>query len=479
MDFEKLNLRAVHVALKKREFSGEELTRYFLNKIEKSDQEIHAFISLDKEGALKQARAVDKKIKDGQKIDILAGLPGAIKDNILIEGLITTAGSKILENYVAPYTATVAKKLKEKDAVILGKTNLDEFAMGSSCENSAFFPTLNPLDKTRVPGGSSGGSAAAVAGGMALYALGSDTGGSIRQPAAFCGLVGLKPTYGRVSRYGLIALTSSTDVIGTLTRSVEDAEVVFAAIAGFDPNDATTADLEVEPSSFPPKKPGKIKIGLPKEYFTKELDKKIKLAFDKVVKKMAARGFETIDISLPHTEYAVATYYIVTPCEASSNLARYDGIKYGFSDFSGKDLLESYLNSRQQGFGAEPKRRIMLGTFALSAGYYEAYYLRALKVRRLIAEDFKKAFVQVDFILTPTTPTLPFKLGEKQSPLDMYLSDIFLTAPSLAGLPALALPFYLSEKLPYSLQIIGDYFTENKLINLAKFLEKEVLETLK
>lgn len=478
MDFEKLTLRASHQALKNRDFSSEELTGYFLDKIQEKDPEIHAFISLNPQEALKQARAVDKKIKDGEEIDILAGLPCAIKDNILIEDLKTTAGSKILENYVAPYTATVVEKMKAKNAVILGKTNLDEFAMGSSCENSAFFPTLNPLDKSRVPGGSSGGSAAAVAGGMALYALGSDTGGSVRQPAAFCGLVGLKPTYGRVSRYGLIALTSSTDAIGTLTRSVEDAALVLEVLAGFDPNDATSADVEVDRySSVLAKKPGRIKIGLPKEYFPGDLDKGIKLAIVKVVKKMAAHGLEIMDISLPHTEYAVATYYIVTPCEASSNLARYDGIKYGFSDFSGQDLLASYLSSRQQGFGAEPKRRIMLGTFALSSGYYEAYYLRALKVRRLIAEDFKAAFRQVDFILTPATPTPPFKLGEKLSPLAMYLSDIFLTAPSLAGLPALTLPFYGSEKLPHSLQIIGDYFTESKLLNLARSLEKVVLET--
>lgn len=476
MDFKNLTLKATHEALKNRDFSSEELAGYFLDKIRDKDPEIHAFIRVNTEAALKKAREVDKKIKEGKKIEILSGIPCAIKDNILSEGLKTTAGSKILENYVAPYDATVVKKLKEKDTVILGKTNLDEFAMGSSCENSAFFPTLNPLDKSRVPGGSSGGSAAAVAGGLALFALGSDTGGSVRQPAAFCGLVGLKPTYGRVSRYGLISLTSSTDVIGVLALSVADAAAVLETIAGFDEKDSTSE--KNKPDSYLSaleKRPNKIKVGLPKEYFSATLDKNVKAALEKVVKKMAAQGFEIIDISLPHTEYAVAAYYIVTPCEASSNLARYDGIKYGLSDFSGKDLRETYLNSREQGFGAEPKRRIMLGTFSLSAGYYEAYYLKAMKVRRLISDDFKKAFEKVDFILTPTAPTLPFKLGEKQSPLDMYLSDIFLVAPSLAGLPAISLPFNDGEKLPYSLQLIGDYFAESRLLAAAHFLENEIL----
>jgi len=344
--------------------------------------------------------------------------------------------------------------------------------MGSSCENSAFFPTKNPLDTSRVPGGSSGGSAAAVAGGMALYALGSDTGGSVRQPAAFCGLVGLKPTYGRVSRYGLIALTSSTDVIGTLTKTVSDAAFVLDAMAGADAYDATTKNIKVDNySAGLYKHTEKLKIGLPKEYFSASLAKNIKQAIDKVVKKISRQSFEIVEISLPHTEYAVAAYYIITPCEASSNLARYDGIKYGLAERGGKDLLETYLNSREQGLGAEPKRRIMLGTFSLSAGFYEAYYLKAMKVRRLISQDFKKAFEKVDFILTPTTPTLPFKLGEKQSPLEMYLSDVFLTAPSLAGLPAISLPFYGEGKLPYSLQLIGDYFTESGLLAAAHFME--------
>ncbi|MFA5069884.1 MAG: Asp-tRNA(Asn)/Glu-tRNA(Gln) amidotransferase subunit GatA [Patescibacteria group bacterium] len=476
MDFAKLTLKKAHAALKTREFSSEELTRYFLDIIGKSDPKIHAYISLNQEAALKEAKEADKKIRKSGKINVLTGLPCAIKDNIMVEGLKTTAGSRILENYVAPYDATVIKKLKDKEAVILGKTNLDEFAMGSSCENSAFFPTRNPLDKTLVPGGSSGGSAAAVASGMALYALGSDTGGSVRQPAAFCGLVGLKPTYGRVSRYGLIALTSSTDVIGTLTRTVEDAALVLETIAGDDACDATTKKIKAENySAFIGKDLGQLKIGLPKECFSASASKNIKQAIEKVVKKMAGRNIEIVEISLPHTEYAVADYYIITPCEASSNLARYDGIKYGLAENKSDDLLETYLNTRERGFGAEPKRRIMLGNFSLSAGYYEAYYLKASKVRRLIAQDFSEAFRKVDYILTPTAPTLPFKLGEKLSPLAMYLSDIYLVAPSLAGLPAISLPFYNEDKLPHSLQLIGNYFTESGLLTAANFLEKEIL----
>ncbi|MFH1366920.1 MAG: Asp-tRNA(Asn)/Glu-tRNA(Gln) amidotransferase subunit GatA [Patescibacteria group bacterium] len=476
MDLAKLTLKSAHQGLKDREFSSEELTCGFLNNIEKSDKEIHAFINVNQESAINKAKEVDKKIKNGGKIDILSGLPCAIKDNILMEGLKTTAGSKILENFLAPYDASVIKKLKEKDAVFLGKTNLDEFAMGSSGENSAFFPTKNPRDLTRVPGGSSAGSAAAVAGGMCLYALGSDTGGSVRQPAAFCGLVGLKPTYGRVSRYGLIALTSSTDVIGTLTRTVEDAAYVLEAMAGVDKRDATTKNIKVD--DYPAdliKTEKKLKIGLPKEYFSAGLADNIKQAIEKVVKKIASQGFEIVEISLPHTEYAVAAYYIITPSEASSNLARYDGIKFGLAENKSYDLLETYLNSREEGLGAEPKRRIMLGTFSLSSGYYDDYYLIAMKARRLIAQDFKNAFEKVDLILTPTTPTLPFKIGEKQSPLEMYLSDIFLTAPSLAGLPAIALPFYNGGKLPYSLQLIGDHFSESRLLSVSNFIEKGIL----
>lgn len=479
MDFKNLTLEKAHQGLKNKEFSSQELTEYFFNNIEEKDDKIRAFLLLTKKEALLSAKEVDRKIKAGEKISVLAGIPAAVKDNILVEGIKTTAGSKILENYMAPYDATVIERLKKEDFVLLGKTNLDEFAMGSSTENSSFFPTKNPLDLTKVPGGSSGGSAAAVASEMCLYALGSDTGGSIRQPAAFCGVVGLKPSYGRVSRSGLISLTSSTDVIGPLTKNVKDAALVLKIMAGLDLKDATTSEKKVDDYVADiEKKPEKIRIGRPKEYFGPELNKDIKEGIKKIIKKISEKGFEIIDISLPHTDYAVATYYIITPSEASTNLARYDGIKYGFSNFAkSKDLIETYFNSREKGLGAEPKRRIMLGTFSLSSGYYEAYYLKALKVRNLISDDFKRAFEKVDFIITPTTPTFPFALGEKQTPLEMYLSDVFLTATSLAGLPALSLPFYNKGKLPYSIQLISNYFEEKELFRLAYFLENEVLES--
>ncbi len=478
MDFNGLNLKKAHLGLKNKEFSALELTKYFLDVIKNKDKNIHAFLKVTDDLALEQAKLVDKKIKEGKEIKPLSGMPMALKDNMAIEGITTTAGSRMLENYVPPFDSTTVKKLKENNFVLLGRTNLDEFAMGSSTENSAFGPTKNPLDTSLVPGGSSGGSAAAVAAGMSLYALGSDTGGSIRQPAAFCGVVGLKPTYGRVSRYGLIALTSSTDVIGSLTKDVEDAALILEAIAGFDEKDSTTINKKIDCYSQGIDKKSKLRIGIPKEYFGGELDQKIKQALNKVIKQVKDLKIEVIDISLPYTEYAVAAYYIINPAETSSNLARFDGIRYGFSDKESKKLLETYLNSRQKGFGPEPKRRIMLGTYALSFGYYEAYYLRAQKARKLISDDFAKAFEKVDIILTPTAPSTAFKLGEKQTPLEMYLSDVFLTAPSLAGLPALSLPFYTSEKMPYSVQLIAGHFEEKKLLNFGYLLEKEVLDKM-
>ncbi|MDZ7798034.1 MAG: Asp-tRNA(Asn)/Glu-tRNA(Gln) amidotransferase subunit GatA [Patescibacteria group bacterium] len=476
MKFDKLSIKKAHQGLINQDFSAQELTEYYLKKIEEKNKSLNAFLQLNKDLALDQAKKVDNKISQGEDLSALAGLPMAMKDNILVKGLPATAGSKILENYRAVYDATVAKKLKNNNFIHLGRTNLDEFAMGSSCENSAFGPTKNPLDLTRVPGGSSGGSAAAVAADMALYALGSDTGGSVRQPAAFCGLVGLKPTYGRVSRYGLFSLTSSTDVIGSLTRSVPDAAFVLEGIAGFDKKDSTSANKKVENYSKDiDKHPGRLKIGLPKEYFGDQLDNDIKKSLNKVIENMGHDKFEIKKISLPHTEYAVATYYIVNPCEASSNLARYDGIRYGRRDKESENLRQTYINSRVKGLGAEPKRRIMLGTYALSSGYFEAYYLKAQKVRRLIYEDFIKSFEKVDIIITPTVPTVAFKLGEKQEPLSMYLSDIFLSGVSLAGLPALSLPFYGKKKLPYSLQLISPHFTEKKLLNFGNYMEKNYL----
>jgi len=476
MDLRKLSIKKAHQSLLAKDFSSEELTRAYLRRIKELNLSLNAFLAVTEEIALMAAKEVDKKIARGEEIKPLAGLPMAMKDNILVAGVRASAGSKILENYKATYDATAVKKLKENNFVHLGRTNLDEFALGSSTENSAFGPTRNPLDPQRVPGGSSGGSAAAVAADMCLYALGSDTGGSVRQPAAFCGLVGLKPTYGRVSRFGLIALASSTDVIGTLTKTSEDAAFVLEVIAGFDQFDATSAKREVESYSedlenFSPP----LKIGFPKEYFGPELSREMKDKFKELRKDLEGDNFEIKEISLPHTEYALAAYYIINSSEASSNLARYDGIRYGFRSQSISDLMETYFQSRGKALGMEPKRRIMLGTYSLSHGYYDDYYLKAQKVRKLVYEDFINAFKEVDIILTPTAPTTAFKLGEKEDPLSMYLSDVFLTGVSLAGLPALSLPYYAGEKLPYSIQLIAPHFSEKDLLKLGHYLEKNIL----
>jgi len=398
----------------------------------------------------------------------------AVKDNILVENVRCTAGSKILENYIAPYDATVIKKLKSQGAVILGKTNLDEFAMGSSTENSGFFPTKNPHDLTRVPGGSSGGSAATIAANLSVFALGSDTGGSIRQPASFCGVAGLKPTYGAISRYGLIAFASSLDQIGPLTKTVEDCRIVFEAISGKDEMDSTSLNLKFKNQNSKPQfKIQNIKIGVPKEYFIKGMNVEVEKIIKKAVKKIENLGAKIEEISLPHAEYALPCYYIIAPSEASANLARFDGIKYGYSQKAAKDLMEVYLQSREKGFGAEVRRRIMLGTYALSAGYYEAYYKRAQKVRTLIKEDFQEAFEKVDLILTPVSPSVAFKLGEKISdPLTMYLSDIFTIAVNLAGLPALSLPCGKVNNLPVGLQIIGNKFQEHEILKVGEIFEK-------
>jgi aspartyl-tRNA(Asn)/glutamyl-tRNA(Gln) amidotransferase subunit A len=396
----------------------------------------------------------------------------------LVEGVKCTAGSKILENYVAPYDATVVKKLKEAGAIILGKTNLDEFAMGSSTENSAFFPTKNPLDLERVPGGSSGGSAAAVAANFCVFSLGTDTGGSIRQPASFCGIVGLKPTYGSVSRYGLIAFASSLDQIGPMTKNVEDCKIVFEVIRGKDEMDSTSVNSKFKiQNSKLQFKIQNLKIGVPKEYFIKGIDSEVEKAIKEAIKKYEEMGAKISEISLPHTEYALPCYYIIAPSEASANLARYDGIKYGYSKISNlksqiSNLLDVYFESRGEGFGKEVRRRIMLGTFSLSIGYYDAYYLRAAKVRSLIIRDFERAFEKVDLIFTPTSPTLPFKLGEKiDDPLKMYLSDIFTVSVNLAGLPAISIPIGKVKNLPVGLQIIGKPFEEEKIFEVAKIYE--------
>ncbi len=456
---ENLTIEEFVEKLKNKEFSAKEFFENLFEKIEKEDKEIGAFLSLNEERAKKEAEKIDELIAKKEKLPPLGGVPCAIKDNILVEGLKCTAGSKILENYVAPFDATVIKKLKEAGAIIVGKTNLDEFAMGSSTEYSAFKITKNPHDLERVPGGSSGGSAAAVAKNFCLFSLGSDTGGSIRQPATFCKIVGLKPTYGAVSRFGLIAFASSLDQIGPMTKNVRDCEIVFEIIKGKDPLDSTSVEIE---KKFEEKK--EIKVGIPKEYLIEGIEIEVRKAFEKAIKKYQEKGIKFEEISLPHTEYALACYYIIACAEASSNLARYDGLRYG-NYCEGVDIFDTYSKTRSL-FGKEVKRRIILGTFVLSAGYYEAFYLKAQKVRRKIKEDFEKAFEKVDLIFTPVSPTLPFKIGEKiEDPLKMYLSDVFTVSVNLAGLPAISIPV---ENLPVGLQIIGPPFSESKIFQVAK-----------
>lgn len=475
MELSELNISQVHRGLISKEFSAVELAQFFIKKIESENSKIFAYLDFDKEKiqseAFSQAKEVDELISQKKEISSLAGIPFAVKDNILVKDVRCTAGSKILENYVAPYNATVVEKLKEKKAIIIGKTNLDEFAMGSSTEHSAFGPTRNPHDLERVPGGSSGGSAAAVAANLAVFALGSDTGGSVRQPAGFCGIVGLKPTYGAVSRYGLIAMASSLDQIGPFAKTAEDAETVFEAISGKDPLDSTSVESKKSNSKF---QISNLKIGIPKEFFIKGIDSGIEKNVKDSIRKFEKEGAKIEEISLPHcTDNALAAYYLIMPSEASANLARYDGIKYGFSSKEAVDLKEVYFLSRQKGFGDEVRRRIMLGTFALSVGYYEAYYLRAQKVRTLIREDFKKSFEKVDVILTPVSPTLPFKIGEKVTdPVAMYLSDIFMTAVNLAGLPAISIPYGKVDGLPTGFQIIGKPFEESMILEAGKTFEK-------
>jgi len=471
MTLTELTINQAHLGLKKKEFSALELCQAYLDKIKEKDREIFAFLTVNEELALSQAKQVDDAILADQELSILAGLPSAIKDVILIKDIRCTAGSKILENYIAPYDATVIKKLRKENAVFLGKTNLDEFAMGSSTENSAFGPTRNPHDLTRVPGGSSGGSAAAVAAKECLYALGSDTGGSIRQPASFCGVVGLKPTYGAVSRSGLIAFASSLDQIGPITKTVEDAKIVFDAIKGRDEMDSTSVEIPNIPNNQYDIR--KIKLGVPKEYFVKGLDPEIEKIIKAAIKKYEEMGAKIEEVSLPHSEYALPAYYIINPSEASANLARYDGIKYGFSIQEGKDLMDVYLKTKGEGFGEEVRRRIMLGTYSLSAGYYEAYYLRAQKVRTLVKQDFEKVFEKVDALLGPVLPVLPFKIGERiDDPLSMYLVDVYTVAINLVGLPALSLPCGKVGQLPVGLQIIGRPFEEDLILEIGKNFEK-------
>ena len=458
----------LHDMLARNEISARELTEDVLSRMDAVEGDVGAYLLETRESALAQADAVDAKRAAGEKIPFLAGIPGAVKDNICTIGVRTTAASKILENFVPPYDATVMTKLHAEDAVILGKTNLDEFAMGGSTENSAFQPTHNPWDTARVPGGSSGGSAAAVASGTAIWALGSDTGGSIRQPASFCGIVGLKPTYGRVSRYGLMAYASSLDQIGPLTRDVTDAAHLMNVIAGHDPMDSTASRADVPDYTQALRADVKgLKIGLPKEYFIDGMDQEVEAFVRKAIADMEAMGAEVREISLPHTDYAVSTYYLIAPAEAATNLERYDGVSYG-ARVDGEDLVDMMTRTRTEKFGAEVKRRILIGNYALSAGYYDAYYLKALKVRTLIQQDFTRAFEQVDVIMTPTAPTPAYRIGEMTSPLQMYLQDISTVPLNLAGLPGISIPCgFTAAGLPIGLQIIGRPLAEETILRAA------------
>lgn len=483
-------IRELHNKLINHEITAVQLAEEYFARIENLDKEIFAYLTLMKKSALEQAGKVDAKIAAGEEIGVLEGIPGAIKDNICIEGVRTTAASKILDNYIAPYDATVIKNLKEAGAVFLGKANMDEFAMGSSTEKSAYGPTKNPHDLGRVPGGSSGGSAAAVASGEAVWALGTDTGGSIRQPASFCGVVGLKPTYGRVSRSGAIAMASSLDQIGPLTKTVEDAAIILSVISGRDNLDATSAkSFAKDYTSYLTGEVAGLKIGIVKDYLD-NLGVEVKNSFEKVVGKYREMGAEIKEIELPNAKYSLPVYYILMPCEVSSNLARFDGIKYSMRAFDHKDteldfvpedknLIETYLDTRRYGFGPEPKRRIMLGTYALSSGYYDAYYLRAQKVRTLIRKDFEKAFEEVDLILTPTTPTPAFKFGEKtDDPIQMYLEDVFTITANIVGVPAISVPGPKVEvdgkELPQGFQLMGKWFDEENILRAAHAYEASI-----
>jgi len=464
----------LHSLLAAKKVSSVELTESVFERIEKVEDRVRAYVTLTKEKALQAARKADEKVKKGETLSPLEGIPIALKDNLCTKGTLTTCSSKILANYIPPYNATIIEKLQKIGAVPTGKTNLDEFAMGSSTENSGFHPTHNPWDLNRVPGGSSGGSAAAVAADECILALGSDTGGSIRQPAAFCGVVGLKPTYGRVSRYGLVAFASSLDQIGPLTKDVTDCAILLNAISGHDPKDSTSADLPVPDHRKALVNDAKrFRLGLITELTGKGIDEQVVKAVREAARKLESLGAIVEEVSLPTFEYAVAAYYLIAPAEASSNLARYDGVKYGHRSQEGSDLINMYYNTRREGFGPEVKRRIMLGTYALSAGYYDAYYLKALKVRQLIKEDFDKAFQRFDVLLSPTAPSVSFKIGEKTAdPLSMYLSDIATIPVNLAGLPAISLPCGFAEDLPIGLQLIGEAFAEEKLLQVAYTYEQ-------
>lgn len=465
----------LHDMLVNKEITSLELTQAVLARIDEVEGDVQAYLTVTRDEALAQAKAVDEKIARGEEIAFLEGIPGAIKDNICTKGVKTTCASRILQKFVPPYDATVVQKLAAQNPVVLGKTNLDEFAMGGSTENSAFHPTHNPWNTDCVPGGSSGGSAAAVAAGTAVWALGSDTGGSIRQPASFCGVVGMKPTYGRVSRYGLVAYASSLDQIGPITKDVTDCANILNIIAGRDEMDSTSIDKEVPDYTKSLVQDVKgLKIGLPKEYFVKGMDPEVEGAVKAAVKQLESLGAEVVEISLPNTDYAISTYYLIAPAEAATNLARYDGVSYGERAEDAADLVEMMTKTRSQYLGEEVKRRIMIGNYALSAGYYDAYYLKALKVRRLVKEDYDKAFKEVDVIICPAAPSVAYKIGEKiDNPLEMYLQDACTVPLNLAGLPGISVPCgYNKDKMPIGMQIIGKALDEETLIRVAYTYEQ-------
>jgi aspartyl-tRNA(Asn)/glutamyl-tRNA(Gln) amidotransferase subunit A len=473
-DSTELSAVAIAEAVRSGRLTAEQVAREHLARIKAAEPRVRAFVTVLEDQALAMAKAVDAKRANGAPVGAMAGVPVALKDNIQLKGVETTCSSKILKGHKAAYDATVVERLRAADAVFLGKTNLDEFAMGSSTENSAFFKTANPWNLACVPGGSSGGSAAAVAARFAPVALGSDTGGSIRQPAAFCGVVGMKPTYGAVSRYGLVAFASSLDQIGPFCRSVDDVALVMSVIAGHDPRDTTSAPERIDWSVEGADNIKGLRIGLPKEYFIPGLSPDVEKAVRESVKTLESLGATVREVSLPHTKYAIATYYIIAPCEASSNLARFDGIRYGFSARSAASLEDLYETSRGEGFGPEVKRRIMLGTYALSSGYYDAYYSKAQRVRTLLSRDFEDAFKQVDLIACPTTPTPPFRFGEKtDDPIAMYLSDVFTIPSNMAGNASVSIPCgQTSDKLPLGVQLIGDVHRDQLVLRAARALEK-------
>lgn len=465
-------IHELHDKLVAKQISAVELTQAVLARINDVEESVKSYITVMADSALAQAALVDAKISAGEAISPLSGIPGAIKDNICIQGTTTTCGSQMLSRFIPPYNATVMDKLANEQAVIIGKANMDEFAMGGSTETSSFHSSANPWDLQTVPGGSSGGSAAAVAAGEAIWSLGSDTGGSIRQPAAYCGTVGLKPTYGLVSRYGLVAYASSLDQIGPITRDVTDSALVLNAIAGYDPKDSTsikTSGTDYTKALIPDVKG--LKIGLPKEYFVAGMDREVETAVYRAVDTLKSLGAEIVEVSMPHTQYALSAYYIIAPAEASSNLARYDGVSFGYRS-DGDDIISMYKQTRSQGFGAEVKRRIMLGTYVLSSGYYDAYYKKALQVRTLVKRDFDQAFEQVDILVAPTVPTPAFKFGERNDPLAMFLQDVCTIPVNMAGIPAISLPCGFAGHLPIGLQLIGKPLGEATLLQAAYTFEQ-------